>query len=247
MRRSLIAVGVAVVVGAAVLAATLTTGGSHAARPPVGIHKIKHVIVIMQENRSFDSYFGTYPGADGLPRNADGSFAVCVPDPNGPCQKPYHDPNDINGGSNHSRRAAYLDVDGGRMDGFLKIAALSGRGCSVRENPVCASGSRVDVMGYHDAREVPNYWRYAHDFVLQDHMFQPLMSWSYPEHLFLVSGWSAKCASADPMSCTNDPVGDVRVRQVDHAERKGKPPIVQAWTDLTYLLHKYGVTWRYYV
>ena len=34
---------------------------------PAGIHKIKHVIIIMQENRSFDSYFGTYPGADGIP------------------------------------------------------------------------------------------------------------------------------------------------------------------------------------
>src|SRR5579862_4355035 len=41
---------------AAVLAAT-----------PTGIHKIQHVIVIMQENRSFDSYFGTFPGADGIP------------------------------------------------------------------------------------------------------------------------------------------------------------------------------------
>ncbi len=34
---------------------------------PAGIHKIKHIIVIEQENRSFDSYFGTYPGADGHP------------------------------------------------------------------------------------------------------------------------------------------------------------------------------------
>src|SRR5689334_4811100 len=32
-----------------------------------GIHKIKHVIIVMQENRSFDSYFGTFPGADGIP------------------------------------------------------------------------------------------------------------------------------------------------------------------------------------
>src|SRR5262245_51791210 len=43
----------------------------------VGIHKIRHVVVIMQENRSFDSYFGTFPGADGIPRG------VCVPDPRG--------------------------------------------------------------------------------------------------------------------------------------------------------------------
>ena len=35
-----------------------------------GIHKIRHVIVIVQENRSFDSYFGTYPGADGIPMQA---------------------------------------------------------------------------------------------------------------------------------------------------------------------------------
>jgi phospholipase C len=45
-----------------------------------GIHKIRHIIVIMQENRSFDSFFGTYPGADGLPER-HGHFTVCVPDP----------------------------------------------------------------------------------------------------------------------------------------------------------------------
>jgi Phosphoesterase family len=45
-----------------------------------GIHKIKHVIVIMQENRSFDSYFGTYPGAAGIPM-VQGKPTVCVPRP----------------------------------------------------------------------------------------------------------------------------------------------------------------------
>ena len=47
---------------------------------PAGDHKIKHVIVIMQENRSFDSYFGTFPGADGIPMK-NGKPTVCVPDP----------------------------------------------------------------------------------------------------------------------------------------------------------------------
>ena len=71
---------------AAVLAAAMSasTGTKHSAAPPPGIHKIKHVVVIMQENRSFDSYFGTYPGVDGIPRG------VCVPDPRGGCLKPYH-------------------------------------------------------------------------------------------------------------------------------------------------------------
>ena len=47
---------------------------------PKGIHKIRHVIVIMQENRSFDSFFGTYPRADGIPMRGR-TPAVCVPNP----------------------------------------------------------------------------------------------------------------------------------------------------------------------
>src|SRR6266702_7455032 len=54
------------------------------------IQKIKHIVVIMQENRSFDSYFGTYPGVDGIPAG------VCLPDPHGPCVKPFHNPADLN-------------------------------------------------------------------------------------------------------------------------------------------------------
>src|SRR5579871_1881843 len=83
-----------------------------------GIQKIKHVIVIMQENRSFDSYFGTYPGADGIPMQ-NGQPTVCVPDPTtGGCTRPYHDAADINGGGPHAHVDAEADIDGGRMDGF---------------------------------------------------------------------------------------------------------------------------------
>jgi len=48
--------------------------------PLQGIHKIKHVVIVMQENRSFDSYFGTYPGADGIPMDR-GEPLVCPFDP----------------------------------------------------------------------------------------------------------------------------------------------------------------------
>src|SRR5438270_11369860 len=90
----------------AALPAALTIGSGHSdARPrpkPKGIHKIKHVIVIMQENRSFDQYFGTYPNADGFPRTASGDFAVCVRDPaKGTCEKPFHDTADLNAGGPH--------------------------------------------------------------------------------------------------------------------------------------------------
>ena len=97
-------------------------------------------------------------------------------------------------------------------------------------------------MGYHDARELPNLWTYAHDFVLQDRLFAPADSWTLPSHLFLVSAWSALCSHpADPMSCTSDlePGG----RAVDAARTPGPT----AWTDITYLLHDRGISWGYYV
>src|ERR1700690_3387017 len=69
----------------------------HTPRAP-GIRKIKHVVVIMQENRSFDDYFGTYPGADGIPMK-DGTPTVCVPDPAmSTCVAPFVDHNDADGG-----------------------------------------------------------------------------------------------------------------------------------------------------
>jgi phospholipase C len=192
-----------------------------------GIHKIEHVIVIMQENRSFDSYFGTYPGADGIPPG------VCVPDPaNGGCVKPYHDPNDLNRGGPHGQRDAVADIDGGKMDGFVASAERNG-------------SRQTDVMGYHDAREIPNYWTYARHFVLQDRMFEPNASWSLPAHLFMVSEWSAKCTKHDdPFSCTNALQNPGSPPDPMHPNR---PPPIYAWTDLTYLLHKHDVSWRYYV
>ena len=82
---------------------------------PTGIHKIKHVVIIMQENRSFDSYFGTFPGADGIPMKGRRP-TVCVPDPQKQrCVRPYVDHADVNGGGPHSHRAARTDIDGGRM------------------------------------------------------------------------------------------------------------------------------------
>jgi hypothetical protein len=93
-----------------------STGRRSAAAIPAGIHTIKHVIVIMQENRSFDSYFGTFPGADGIPAG------VCVPDPRGGCVRPFHDSADRNFGGPHALLNAQRDIDGGAMDGFVRSA-----------------------------------------------------------------------------------------------------------------------------
>ena len=225
--RALIALGGALAVG---LTATLAAGGSP--RPVPGIGRIKHVVVIMQENRSFDSYFGTYPGADGIPMK-NGVPTVCVPDPaSGTCIRPYHDPKDHNRGGPHGQVEAAADIDGGKMDGFVAQAEQG--------------GSRfTDVMGYHDAREIPNYWAYARNYVLQDHMFEPNASWSLPAHLFMVSEWSAFCTvSGNPFSCVNAVQNPGRPPNATHPNR---PAPIYAWTDLTYLLHAHHVSWGYYV
>ena len=223
-----------------------------------GIHKIQHVVVIMQENRSFDSYFGTFPGADGIPMKG-GVPTVCVPDPaSGQCVRPYHDPRDLNRGGPHGDAAAVADVNGGKMDGFIAVAERGKQGCANPLDPACG-GRGTDVMGYHDEREIPNYWAYARNFVLQDRMFEPNASWSLPEHLYMVSEWSARCTNDEPASCVNalqspgtppDALAR-RARRLGRRRGAAAPPARQgphyAWTDLTWLLHKQGVSWAYYV
>jgi phospholipase C len=205
---------------------------------PGGLQRIKHVVIIMQENRSFDHYFGTFPGADGIPVDDAGVPLACLPQRDGgPCARPFHDPNDVNGGGPHGEAAAIEDIDGGAMDGFLISAQGGKKGCTDPNNPACSNGQSIDAVGWHDEREIPNYWAYAQAFVLQDHMFQSNASWSQPAHLYLVSEWSALCTRAgDPSSCVN-------------ALQSPSPPDTgpYAWTDLTFLLSRAGVSWRYYL
>ena len=213
------------------------------------ITKIKHIVIIMQENRSFDEYFGTFPGADGLPMK-DGKFTTCIPAPSqGKCASPYYNAADVNFGGAHGAVAAATDIDGGKMDGFVKQAEMDqGQACKDVHDPACAfKNARIDVMGFHDQRELANYWAYADNFVLQDHMFEPNASWSLPAHLFQVSEWSAKCSKpGDAQSCVNELDGPDLPLDFGKPGPSRKPPDY-AWTDLTYLLHKAGVSWGYYV
>ena len=255
-RKVLVSLALAGSLAAGACRAPVTTGAS----PPApasgplqaagtGIHKIQHVVIVMQENRSFDHYFGTYPGADGLPVSG-GRFTVCVPDPaTSTCVAPYHDGSDLNYGGPHGQSSATADIAGGRMDGFIAEALRGQRAvCNSPDDPRCGGNGRSggsDVMGYHDAREIPNYWTYAHDFVLQDHMFEPNASWSLPQHLFMVSEWSARCSrSGDPQSCVNALQSP---EQTGGKKQNGTADPNYAWTPLTYLLHRGGVSWKYYV
>jgi len=187
------------------------------------VPQLQHIIIIMQENRSFDAYFGTYPGANGIPMK-NGHPIICNPDPlHGGCDYSFHDVQDANYGGPHDTPNEIADIDGGAMDGFVREAELT--------NPFTQS-----VMGYHTGLEIPNYWTYARAYVLQDALFASSTAFSAQQHLFLVSGWSAKCATPnDPSSCTSGFAGN------------GIGPGSFAWTDITYLLKKAGVSWKYYV
>jgi phospholipase C len=217
---------------------------------PAGIHKVKHVVIVMQENRSFDSYFGTFPGADSIPMS-DGQPTACVPDPRRGCTRPYHNTADINGGGPHGVGNAVADVNGGKMNGFIRQRDVAQAHCKNLDDPACTSSGPPDVMGYHTAAELPNYWTYARNFVLDDHMFEPVKSWSLPDHLYMVSAWSARCRTRSPMSCVNDIAGPYGVPQFDQAVHQelatGKESIDLAWTDITWLLYTHHVSWAYYI
>jgi len=277
--------------GAIVASAFLCASDANAV-PANGVSKIKHIVIIMQENRSFDHYFGTYPGADGIAMEG-GKPKACLPTGGASgCARPYHNTQDVNGGGPHTALDARLDVNAGKMDGFYLRLLEAQPECGGLDtvNPNCAGTGNYDVMGYHDRGDIPNYWAYADNFVLQDHMFEPTASWSLPAHLFMVSAWSANCKTYDDAAgCINNidllPPKNMhdRIKQMLGVEwltkdwfseklhaylpivfdaPKPAAPIVRthngridaqspdwrfAWTDITYLLHRAGVSWGYYV
>ncbi len=237
-------VAVGSVAGAALtLSGFLFAGAQRAgAGANAGLHRIRHVVVIMQENRSFDHYFGTFPGADGIAMRASVP-TECVPDPTSQgCDRPFVDHQDRNGGAAHSAAAAAHAIDGGRMDGFVAVAAAAKGRCTNPTDPNCgeeAGAGATRVLAYHTGSDIPNYWTYAKDFVLQDHMFEPAASYSLPAHLYMVSAWSANCSvPSDPQSCRSDVVRNRPDPDI------GRP---YGWTDLTWLLNRAHISWAYFL
>src|SRR6187431_1326880 len=103
-------------------AATPSTNPS-AVRSPAATRatgSIDHIIIIVQENRSFDHYFGTFPGANGIPMRPDGTPKICIPDwVLGHCSRPYHSTTQYQQGGPHDEKASEIDRNGGKMNGFV--------------------------------------------------------------------------------------------------------------------------------
>jgi hypothetical protein len=128
---------------------------------------IKNIVIILQENHTFDNYFGTYSNSEGL-----SGKNICLPITANSqnCVKPFHDSNLKPVDMNHNWNSAHQDYDGGKMDGFVY------------------SEGNQETMGYHDRNEIPRYWTAADNYVLCDRYFTSVMSESAPNHLHLVTG-----------------------------------------------------------
>jgi phospholipase C len=221
--------------------------------PPVqahGLRTLTHLIFIVQENRSFDHYFGTFPGADGIPTKPNGTFDVCVPNKfkGGACARPYVSNETAFDGGPHTHAAALTDVAGGAMNGFIRTLNPNTNPCWT-DPTISSCDQRIGPQGQPDvlstltAKQIPNYWSYAQHFALEDHMFGPVDSWTLPSHLFLLSGWSAYCPDpTNPMSCRSD----INLTGADHRWDYGEAPIY-AWTDITWLLDHHHVSWATYI
>ncbi|HEX4504716.1 MAG TPA: alkaline phosphatase family protein [Alphaproteobacteria bacterium] len=231
----------------AVLAASFALAAGTSIAAPSAKTKpipIRHVIIIMQENRSFDSYFGTFPGADGIP--AGTCLPIDIRNPENGCVTPFHDPHDVNAGGPHRALNAQEDIRDGitttKMNGFVYQQAHSNTSCPP-DAPNCSGTSdgveRHDVAGYHTKDEIPNYWSYASKFVLQDRLFEPVRSWSWPAHVEMTSEWVAVCQDNTKAStCVTDP----------NAGANGPHDGFQMpWANLFQLFDRHGVSWKYYL
>jgi phospholipase C len=135
---------------------------------------IKHFIALMQENHSFDNYFGTYPGADGIPEG------TCMPIdpaalPETECVEPYHLEERAITDIGHSRGVFNAQYNDGKMNGFLSAFA---------DQP--SIGTRP--MGYYDDRDIPFYWNVADNYVLFDRLFTSASSGSVQNHFYWLTG-----------------------------------------------------------
>ena len=135
-----------------------------ASGPPAS--KIQHVVYIIQENKTFDSYFGTYPGADGFPSSL---LNASSPSP----YLPHHVSSEVPPSLTNAWAAAHEAWDNGKMDRFIN-----------------AQSGNAQTMGYYDRSNIPYYWDYADHYVLADHFFSSLMGPTFPNHLYIASGRS---------------------------------------------------------
>jgi phospholipase C len=132
-------------------------------------------VALMQANHSFDNYFGTYPGADGIPKDTCLPVILRAPT-DGNCVRPFHLGDRSVPDLDHPLSVFERQRNGGRMDGF--VAAFRQLGV----------GTHPSVMGYYDQRDIPFAWHAARNYVLFDRFFTSASVGTLANHMFWVAG-----------------------------------------------------------
>lgn len=221
---------------------------SVANRPPLHTPTgpVKHIVFFIKENRTFDNYFGTYPGANGA-RTARDSAGNIVP--------LQHEADSIPD-LDHSSGAARMAYDNGKMDKFDLIKTWSNQkqdGITPSSTTPYANNSLTQMY----QSDIPDYWAYARNFVLGDNMFSSLMGPSFPNHLYTIAAQSGGAVN-NPRSDKN--IGtlfnatkgwgcDISGQQVKVQAANGSSSLQDACFNFQTLadeLDAKGYSWRYY-
>jgi phospholipase C len=200
----------------------LTCGESLHNQASADSSPIQHIVFIIKENRTFDNYFGKFPGADGVSTGltSTGQTVPLIPMPD--CYQATL----CNGWA-----CAQQAVDSGKMDQFN-----------------LASGS-LDAYTQLTEQDIPNYWAYARRFTLADRYFSSVSGPSFPNHLFTVAAQSGGVIDNDNNSpsgtyCDGSPSGTVSVMD-DNGQITQQSPCFDFET-LPDRLEGAGISWKYY-
>lgn len=234
-RRSLFALSALLLVVSLVLgvraglplagAASLRQAEDQTCPPGTSCNPIRHIIIMDKENRTFDSMFGTFPGANG---------ATTFTGPDGQVHPLTHQPDHLLRDIDHSPLAAHLAFDGGKMDRFSQIEGAIQTGIDLADSQL-------------DQPDIPNYWSYAQTFTLDDAFFSSILGPSFPNHLFSIAGEDANVDTNPGVlrwGCDAPPATSVEQRAPDGTITRTFPCFdFQTLGDVLDARH---ISWKYY-
>ena len=209
-------------------------GGSSGSTPtpvPTNATTIKHIVIIMQENRSFDNLFNGFPGADTVQSGMSFGQSVSLQ------PVPFEQGTDVD----HSHIGWYKDWDNGLMDGFT--------------HPKASYPTPNFPYAYVPQTETVPYWTLAKTYTLGDRMFQSNSGPSFVAHQYLIAGQSAN-ADENPVDpekpkvqatwgCDATPTTTVALLGPNGTDLLGVYPCFDYQT-MGDILDAKGITWKYY-
>ena len=195
--------------------------------PPQKPDPIQHIIVVMQENRTFDNYFWTWPGQVGY------NATLCMPltpgDPSAGCMQPkLTTKTALATDLPHDWTSSWTAYNNGSLNGFLT-----------------AANGNSEVMDYYDNSSIPNLWTYASDYVLADQFFSSAKSYSQPNHWYMIAGQAPEVSLFQGETQEKNACYDAQTKQLTWSTCAyiNQAQEIQTMADL---LTANGISWKYY-